>query len=66
MTWIAWDSGFRGTDLRIGDRIVGVNDDKYQRASLEEHNAHAIGAYAERCVSTSLRQPSREITELLL
>jgi hypothetical protein len=29
VTWIKWDSGFRGTDLQIGDRIVGMDDESH-------------------------------------
>jgi hypothetical protein len=49
VTWIAWDSGFRGTELRIGDRIVGVDEDQYTRAERKELLSHgiAIGNYAE-------------------
>ncbi|MEP6731294.1 MAG: PDZ domain-containing protein [bacterium] len=25
VTWIAWDSPFRATDLRVGDRIIAIN-----------------------------------------
>jgi hypothetical protein len=32
VTWIAWDSDFRTTDLRIGDRVIAVDG-----ASLAEH-----------------------------
>ncbi len=30
VTWIKWDSGFRATDLRVGDRIVGTNGTRFQ------------------------------------
>lgn len=29
VTWIAWDSGFRGSGLRIGDLIIGHQDVRY-------------------------------------
>ena len=45
--WIEWDSGFRGTDLRIGDRIVGVDDLRYDRSRRKEMIRQAIGGYAE-------------------
>ncbi len=49
VTWIAWDSGFRGTELRIGDRIVGIDAHVYTRGERKELLAHgtAIGNYAE-------------------
>lgn len=45
--WIAWDSGFRGTDLRIGDRIIGVDDHRYERTARKELAPHAVGGWAE-------------------
>lgn len=49
VTWIGWDSGFRDTGLRIGDRIVGVDEHRYTRDERKELLAHgnAIGGYAE-------------------
>ncbi len=31
VTWIDWDSPFRGTDLRIGDLVVAVDGEPYGR-----------------------------------
>jgi hypothetical protein len=31
VTWINWDSYFRDSDLRLGDRILGVGDERYTR-----------------------------------
>lgn len=45
--WIAWDSGFRGTDLRIGDRIIGVDDQLYERADRKIHSSRGVGGWAE-------------------
>jgi len=43
--WINWDSYFRDSDLRLGDRILGVNNERYSR---EMHNlGYAIGNHAE-------------------
>jgi hypothetical protein len=43
--WIDWDSYFRDSDLRLGDRILGVNDERY---TLAAHNlGYAIGNHAE-------------------
>ncbi len=49
VTWIAWNSGFRGGELRIGDRITGVDDHIYSRAERTQLRANgaAIGNYAE-------------------
>ncbi|HLL21261.1 MAG TPA: hypothetical protein VK427_03975, partial [Kofleriaceae bacterium] len=51
VTWIRWDSGFRGTDLRIGDRIIAVNGERYRKPAklqdLQRVVPRAIGGYAE-------------------
>lgn len=51
VTWIQWDSGFRNTDLRISDRIIAVNGDRYSKPpKLEDVQRllpKAIGGYAE-------------------
>jgi hypothetical protein len=46
VTWIKWDSGFRGTDIRIGDRIVGIDGKRYDAADRKDHDK-APGGYAE-------------------
>lgn len=52
VTWIRWDSGFRGTDLRIGDRIVAINGERYvkptKREELQRLLPKAIGGHAEQ------------------
>jgi hypothetical protein len=45
VTWIEWDSAFRSSDLRLGDRILGVNGERYSAAAFSMH--HAIGDWAE-------------------
>lgn len=47
VTWIAWDSPFRSTELRIGDRIVGDNDRHYRRADRKQLLQYAIGSWGE-------------------
>jgi hypothetical protein len=47
VTWIAWDSTFRDTDLRIGDRIVGVDDDVYRRSDRRDLATFAVGSWGE-------------------
>ncbi|HWU88009.1 MAG TPA: hypothetical protein VN253_12070 [Kofleriaceae bacterium] len=51
VTWIHWHSGFRDTDLRIGDRIIALNGERYVKpAKLEELQRmlpSVIGGYAE-------------------
>ena len=47
VTWIAWDSSFRQTDLRIGDRIIGLDGARYDRARRKEFVHKAIGSYSE-------------------
>ena len=45
VTWINWDSYFRESELRLGDRILGVNGERYTR---EAHNlGYAIGNHGE-------------------
>ena len=33
--WIPWNSGFRGTDLRMGDVIVALNDKVFEPAKKD-------------------------------
>jgi hypothetical protein len=51
VTWIRWDSGFRGTGLRVGDHIIAVGDQPIVRPqSIQEAQRtsyKAIGQYAE-------------------
>ena len=51
VTWIRWDSGFRGTELRIGDRIIALNGERYVNpARLEDRQLmlpRVPGGYAE-------------------
>jgi hypothetical protein len=51
VSWIAWDSGFRGTDLRIGDRIVAVDGTPFavpaDPAVRQRTSSQAVGQYAE-------------------
>lgn len=51
VSWIRWDSGFRGTDLRIGDHIIAVGDSPIVRPKTTEEaqktSYKAIGQYAE-------------------
>ncbi len=45
--WVHWDSGFRATDLRLGDRIVGLDGVRYERAQRETLKSRAIGQHGE-------------------
>jgi len=47
VTWIAWDSPFRDTDLRIGDLIVALDGVPYEKADREKTAPRAIGQYQE-------------------
>ena len=51
VAWIAWDSGFRGTGLRVGDHIVAVDGVPITRpAEQRDHQRtvpRLIGQYAE-------------------
>src|SRR5688572_3836238 len=35
VTWIPWDSGFRGSGLRVGDLIVGHGDLRYDAETVK-------------------------------
>jgi hypothetical protein len=46
--WIKWDSGFRSTGLRIGDRIVGLNGERFELAKRKTgYYPGAVGMYNE-------------------
>lgn len=51
VAWIAWDSGFRGSGLRVGDRIVAIDGERFVPPAIQvEMQAvmHAwVGQYAE-------------------
>ncbi|MBI2900693.1 MAG: hypothetical protein HYY17_10955 [Planctomycetes bacterium] len=51
VSWINWDSGFRGVDLRIGDRILAVNGHAIVRPKdlreTQRSLPRMIGQYAE-------------------
>ncbi len=44
VNWIKWDSGFRGTDLQIGDRIIGVEGRVFDRGTGDRHEASPFGS----------------------
>ena len=46
VTWIRWHSGFRGSGLRIGDRVLGLDGVRYDRAARKEY-PKAFGQYSE-------------------
>jgi hypothetical protein len=47
VTWIAWDSPFRETDLQIGDLVTGVNGQPYQDVQDGNVSALAVGQHGE-------------------
>ncbi len=47
VSWIEWDSGFRGTGLRVGDRIVAINDQPVVRPTGGKVPAGSIGQFDE-------------------
>src|SRR5205085_1083497 len=47
VTWIKWDSGFRDTALRIGDRVIGVDGIAYDRAARASFSYKGIGQCSE-------------------
>ena len=38
VTWIPWDSGFRGSGLKVGDLIIGHADIRYTPETVEQNN----------------------------
>ena len=57
VTWINWDSYFRDSDLRLGDRILGVNGERYRP---ETHNlGYAIGNHAENWADSAIGRKFR-------
>ena len=42
VSWIRWDSGFRGSGLRIGDRIVAVNGVPVTKPSTLQETQRAL------------------------
>lgn len=51
VSWIHWDSGFRGSGLQVGDQIIAINGDRIVRPqTLQERQRMGpklIGQYAE-------------------
>lgn len=47
VVWIAWDSGFRGSGLEIGDRILAVDGEPLDPASLEIKRSQYVGSSGE-------------------
>lgn len=51
VTWIGWDSPFRGTDLAVGDRIMAVNGATVEKPAdpgeLSRRLPKSIGQYQE-------------------
>src|SRR5687767_6853716 len=43
--WIDWDSGFRGSGLRVGDRVLGEMGERYT-AETDRHG-RVLGAHSE-------------------
>lgn len=68
VTWIEWDSGFRGTDLRIGDRIIAIDGKPYVKPAtiddLRRILPRSIGQYAE--AQHWAERGARDGTEIVL
>ncbi len=47
VSWIRWHSGFRGTNLCIGDRVLGVNGQRYDKGQRKSFVHKAFGSYSE-------------------
>jgi hypothetical protein len=52
--WIAWDSGFRGSGLQVGDDIVAINGKPVAAGLSAEHLGGAIGQSGEAATWTKL------------
>ena len=46
VTWIPWDSGFRGSGLRVGDLIVGHGGLRYTPESIEQDSRVGDAAFS--------------------
>jgi len=58
VTWIRWDSGFRDSGLRMGDRVVPCNSVHYERERRTEFRHKAIGARATSASEVQNRSKS--------
>lgn len=47
ITWIAWNSPFRATDLRLGDRIIAVNGAPVSDETFLKASSSLPGCYGE-------------------
>ncbi len=47
VSWIRWDSEFRGTKLRIGDRIIGLDGTRYSLATRPTGGGTGVGQWNE-------------------
>lgn len=47
VTWIPWDSGFRGSGLRVGDAIIGHGDIRYTLQTVEAHEGVGDANFAK-------------------
>ena len=48
VTWIDWQSGFRDSELRVGDRIVGVEGEPYTAEQIAKHRVVGGGSENSR------------------
>ncbi|HEV8595043.1 MAG TPA: hypothetical protein VGR51_05890 [Thermoplasmata archaeon] len=47
VTWIRWHSGFRGSGLQVGDRVLGLEGARYDRAAGREVRDRSFGCLFE-------------------
>jgi len=47
VSWIRWDSEFRGTKLHIGDRIIGLDGTRYSLATRPTGGGTGVGQWNE-------------------
>ncbi len=66
VNWIHWDSGFRGTDLRISDRVIAVDGVRYDVSNRAQQHTKAVGCYAEDQYWDSIGAKDGRMTTLIV
>lgn len=64
VSWIEWSSSFRDTDLRIGDRIIGVDGTRYELSTRPTGGGQSVGEWNEAQVWK--KQGARDGTSIKL
>jgi len=65
VTWISWDSGFRGAGLKVGDLVVGHGDVRYTAEVVEKRQG--VGdAYFSKWLEQKKAKPEDPLTLTVL